>query len=251
MNAFDAAFDHIYVISLASSSSRRAYIREHFNEIGITRYEFFDGVVGADLDLDDRKASGMLEDKPQTHGGVDLLPGEVGASWSHIEVYNDAVERGFDRVMVCEDDIRFRDDANERLTLYLEEVPADWDIIHFQSLRAVGSGGEWDARRKRLTEHVYRGYNEGAGASCYALTRRCIEFLLRHAFPINKAPDGLTNWPTGWWEACRGYKGYIVDPLLCESGVFDSDIGERPADVPGILLRRWRQQQDEEPVGTE
>jgi GR25 family glycosyltransferase involved in LPS biosynthesis len=141
--------------------------------------------------------------------------------------------------MVCEDDIRFCNDANARIARYMTEIPGDWDIAHFQSLRPVGCGEKWDDMRQRVSRHVYRGYNEGAGASCYALTRRCMEFLLQFAYPISKAPDGLTNWPTGWWPECEPYAGYVFDPLPCESGVFESDIGDRGVDVPEILYRRW------------
>lgn len=236
----DELFDRVFVISMPSSVARRAYIREHFAATHISNYECFDAVVGADLDLDALKKAGLVAERPREHGGQDLLPGEIGASMSHIRVYETALARGYDRIMVCEDDIRFVRGANALFDYYMREVPADWDIVHFQSLRPVGSGLHWDSMRRKISEHVYLGYNEGAGASCYALTRRCTEFLLRHAYPINKAPDGLTNWPTGWWPECSGYRGYIVDPLPCVSGVFESDVGPREVDVTEKLFRSWQ-----------
>lgn len=235
----DDLFDRVYVISMQSSTNRREHIRRHFAETGINNYVFFDAFAGAELDLEAMKESRLVETKPSEHGGVELKPGEVGASLSHIRVYEMARDLGQERILVCEDDIRFCPDANERIGMYMDEVPADWDIVHFQSLRPVGNGDGWDRRRIRVSRHVYRGYNEGAGASCYALTRRCMGFLLKHAYPISKAPDGLTNWPTGWWPECGGYNGYIVDPLPCRSGIFASDVGERKANVPAILYREW------------
>lgn len=224
---------------MESSTKRRDYIRRHFAENGITNYEFFDATVGVDLDLEKLRGSGFVAQKPTEHGGADLTPGEVGASLSHIRVYETASALGHESILVCEDDIRFCPDANDRISGYLDEIPSDWDIVHFQSLRPVGNGDGWDKMRERISRHVYRGYNEGAGASCYALTQRCIGFLLEHAYPISKAPDGLTNWPTGWWPECRGYNGYIVDPLPCMSGVFASDIGDRGVNVPAILYGEW------------
>ncbi len=52
----------------------------------------------------------------------------------------------------------------------MAEMPRNWDIIHFMSTRPVGSGDKLDVNRKKITEHVYLGYNEGAGAACYALS---------------------------------------------------------------------------------
>ena len=224
---------------MRSSKKRRDHILRHFAEIGINNYEFFDAYVGADLDLKKLIDRCFVTPKPPEHAGVDLNPGEVGASLSHIRVYEIARDQGLERIMVCEDDIRFCHDASDRISMYMDEMPPDWDIVHFQSLRPVGNGDGWDKMRERVSMHVYRGFNEGAGASCYALTRRCIGFLLEHAYPICKAPDGLTNWPTGWWPECQGYNGYIVDPLPCISGVFASDIGARGVNIPANLYREW------------
>lgn len=235
----DDAFDRIFVVSMASSKRRREHIRNHFLAMGISNYEFSDAIVGADLDLEAMKHGGLLADKPPEHGGFDLMPGEVGAAWSHIRVYERSIDLGLRRIMVCEDDIQFRDDANELLDICMKEIPPDWDIVHFQSSRAVGSGARWDVHRKQISEHIYLGFNEGAGASCYALTRRCMKFLLANAYPINKVPDGLTNWPTGWWGECGNYRGYVVDPFLCVAGVFKTDIGPRERDVQGILYQEW------------
>jgi len=235
----DIVFDKVFVISLPSNAERRAHIRQHFSETGITNYEFFDAVVGAELDLAVLKQSRILADKPAAHGNTDLTPSEVGCAWSHIKVYETALAKRFKRILVCEDDVRFCENANDVFGRYMAEIPRDWDIIHFQSTRAVGSGDKWDIYRKKITRHVYLGYNEGAGAGCYALTRRCMKFLLRYAFPINKAADGLINWPTGWWKQCRGYRGYIVDPLPTTSGQFKTQIEDRSVNVPEILYQRW------------
>ena len=227
----DSLFDRVIVISLASNSERREHIRQHFAETGITNYEFFDAINGAELDLAALKRAGTLADKPAEHGGTDLSPGEVGCAWSHIRVYESALARSLTRILVCEDDVQFCAGANAAIAGYMAEMPSDWDIIHFMSTRAVGSGDKCDVNRKKITEHVYLGYNEGAGSACYALTSRCMKFLLRYAYPINKAADGLTNWPSGSWQECRDYRGYIVTPLpATTSARFTTQIeGRSPA----------------------
>ena len=224
----DSLFDRVIVISLPSNLERREHIRQHFAETGITNYEFFDAINGAELDLAALKRAGILADKPAEHGDTDLSPGEVGCAWSHISVYESALARRLKRILVCEDDVQFCAGANEVIAGYMAEMPRNWDIIHFMSTRPVGSGDKLDVNRKKITEHVYLGYNEGAGAACYALTSRCMKFLLRHAYPINKAADGLTNWPSGWWKQCQGYRGYIVTPLPATSGQFTTQIEGRP-----------------------
>ena len=239
----DKFFDRTYVISLRSAVHRQAHIRRNFARAGIMRYHFFEAVKGADLDLLALKKARILADKPAGHGNIDLNPNEVGCAWSHIKIYESALALGFKRVLICEDDVKFRDDAGELFRQYFEEMPADWDIIHFLSTRPVGCDHPWDRLRKKVSDHVYQGYNEGAGSGCYAITRRGMKFLLRHAYPINKSADGLTSWPTGWWKQCRKYKGYVVDPQPCSSQPFRSEIGGRSEEVEKILYRRWKNQQ--------
>ena len=61
----DRLFDRVFVVSMASSDQRRTHIADHFAEIGLTSYEFFDAVIGAVCTIVNDHRNGVL------HGGAD------------------------------------------------------------------------------------------------------------------------------------------------------------------------------------
>ncbi len=84
----DSLFDRVIVISLPSNSERREHIRQHFAETGITNYEFFDAINGAELDLAALKRAGILADNPPSMAtrtsarAKSAAPGAISASTS-------------------------------------------------------------------------------------------------------------------------------------------------------------------------
>ena len=115
-------------------------------------------------------------------------------------------------------------DANEIVDRFMSEVPSDWDILHFHNTVRIGSGQYNDYGRKKISEYVWQGFDEGRGAACYALTARGASFLLNVAFPIRSTVDGRTNWLTGRKKKSEGYRGYVCWPFPCEIGAIPSEI---------------------------
>jgi hypothetical protein len=70
----------------------------------------------------------------QLSGGnvVRLSGGEIGCFLSHLSIYKDALDRGFNAVWICEDDVEFIEDANEIAFLIKELNTFDpsWDIFY-------------------------------------------------------------------------------------------------------------------------
>ena len=211
----DSIFDAIFVISLATSLERRWSVERSFGRIHCRSYELVDAVDGNELDLDELETKSRLT--YCEYQNRSLLPGEVGCYLSHVKVWELIRDRRMETALVCEDDIEFSTDAARLFTLFMMEVPSDWDIVHFHSHRGHAADA---GKRRRVSRHVLEGWNESHGTLCYAINARCAAFLLEHACPIRDPVDGLTNWPTSDW--CRGYKGYIVDPFPCRPGAFPS-----------------------------
>lgn len=63
---------------------------------------------------------------------MELRGGEIGCLLSHISVLKDAFERGFNRIWVCEDDIKFVDEIQKLPNLInsLTQIDPDWDILY-------------------------------------------------------------------------------------------------------------------------
>jgi GR25 family glycosyltransferase involved in LPS biosynthesis len=63
---------------------------------------------------------------------VKLNGGMIGCLLSHVSIYKDAYERGFNTVWICEDDIKFTDDV-KKLSGFVDElnsIDPDWDILY-------------------------------------------------------------------------------------------------------------------------
>ena len=89
---------HAYVINLARSRDRRAYITAHLNQIGID-HEIVTGIDGHSLDLSDQRIIA-----PEFHTNAYLRPARAGCALSHLAVYRKIIEDGLDVALVLEDD---------------------------------------------------------------------------------------------------------------------------------------------------
>jgi len=63
---------------------------------------------------------------------IRLYGGEIGCFLSHVSIYQDAVDRGFGVVWICEDDVEFKTNADKLSALIneLSEFDKDWDILY-------------------------------------------------------------------------------------------------------------------------
>lgn len=214
-------FDRICIINMPRSFKRRAAMLFQIGRLKLNNTCLIEAVDGFSLDLEKMKAEGKLQWNDWNNS--DLTHGEVGCYLSHVRVWNMLVDQNMGRVLICEDDIIWRPDTNKIADKFMSEVPDDWDIIHFHSNVRVGSGHKNDIERKQLSEHVWKGCNEGEGAVCYAITKRGARFLLSKAFPIRYAVDGVINRLTlPKWSA--EYRGYVCWPFLCELSNSPSEI---------------------------
>jgi len=205
-------FDRIFIINMRRSFKRRAAALFQTGRLKMKNARLLEGIDGRFLDLEKMKAEGNL--KWDDWKRRDLTHGEVGCYLSHVKAWNMLVDQNLSRVLICEDDIIWRPDANEIADSFMSEVPDDWDIIHFHSAVGVGSGRQNDIKRKMISAHVWKGCDEGQNSACYAITVRGARFLLDQAFPIRYALDGVTHKLTmPKWSA--QYSGYVCRPFLC------------------------------------
>ena len=220
-------FDKIFIINMPQALKRRAAMLFQIGRMNLKNTQLIQAVDGRSIDLDKMKAEGSLlwDDWKKR----DLTQGEVGCYLSHVKVWNMMVEQNLEKALICEDDIIWRPDANEIADQFMNEVPDDWDIIHFHSYVAIGSGRHYDSRRIKLSEHVWKGYLEGEGAVCYAIKERAAEFLLKTAFPIRYPLDGVINKLTRPNLSSK-YHGYVCHPFLC-------GISNRPSEIDKISRR--------------
>lgn len=122
-------FDHIYVVSIARATDRHAAIAEALHGLD---YELFMGADAAQFHLADLEKAGLYHEKQSIDNhryGKALAGGALGCSWSHRMVYEDILAKGYNKVLVLEDDVRINPDALATLEIAFGELPADWALL--------------------------------------------------------------------------------------------------------------------------
>lgn len=112
-------FDKIYVLSLKRNIDRRILIAERLNKVGID-FEFFDACDGQVLNH-------LWKKLDNSHFTTQNY---VACSISHLSIYNDAISRGFNRVLILEDDIKPHKDIQNLFNTFKSQIPEDYDLLY-------------------------------------------------------------------------------------------------------------------------
>jgi GR25 family glycosyltransferase involved in LPS biosynthesis len=141
--------DHIYCINLERRPDRRANASKQFSGAGIENVEFFKGTDGRIEAPED-----IFISKP-----------EYGCSDSHIRIWRDVVENGYETALVFEDDVYILPEFKKRLFNILKDIEIDpeWDYVNLGPL-------DWRDRNERITPNLTRG--SAWGAHCYLISQR-------------------------------------------------------------------------------
>lgn len=136
--------DCIYVINLDNRPERWERTKRFFNEQGFFPNRF-SAVSGWEL----------LYWKLAILTGPDLMrlnKGQTGVFLSHLSIYRDAYERGFNVVWICEDDVEFYESGQEidRLINKLKKIDPEWDLFYTDN-KVHGKG----AQDPRLGQALY------------------------------------------------------------------------------------------------
>ena len=140
--------DHVYCINLEKRPDRREKVSNEFSNAGIENVEFFKGTDGRLEAPDDISIS-----KP-----------EYGCSDSHIRIWKDVVEKGYETALIFEDDVKILPNFNEKLQVVLDELELDpeWDYINLGPFSC--------SPIRQVTPNLIKG--SSYGAHCYLISQR-------------------------------------------------------------------------------
>ncbi|XP_051898150.1 procollagen galactosyltransferase 1-like [Pristis pectinata] len=127
-------FDEVFLINLKRRPTRRMRMLRSLYEQEIA-CEVVDAVDGRAFNSSQIKALGitMLADYQDPYSGRPLTKGELGCFLSHYNIWKEIVERGLQKSVVFEDDLRFEIFFKRRLKYLMKEVEKvklDWDLIY-------------------------------------------------------------------------------------------------------------------------
>jgi glycosyl transferase family 25 len=230
---------HAYVINLARSSDRRAYITAELQRAGLD-YQIIPAVDGRTLDLTDP----YLID-PSLASLWKFPVGTAGCAMSHIRTYQKILEDGRDLAMVLEDDVKVPPDLSDLANEVADHLTgAEVVLLNFASyppgplkMSLEGSINLPSSRQLALPIDARQLVNAGA----YIITRQACARLVEGLLPIHAAADE--------WRSL--YSQGLIDRVRCvlpqpspKSPKFASTIGfyslgnGLKARMAGPLVRR-------------
>lgn len=231
------AFDRIFVVTLERATDRQARVRERLAGLD---FQFHLGVDKRALDAERLRAEGYDENAARrvARRSRAMTAGEIGCALSHRQLYQAAVERGWERVLVFEDDVRPRPDLGA-LPAVLAQLPAGWELLYlgysnfervtaahrakqaaYLALSAAGLMKWTPEQVRRLHPAPYSPNLRRAGlhhcTHAYAFTREAARKLLAAQTPLAFVADQLLV-----HLVLRGeLEAYVVEPKL-----FDQEAG--------------------------
>lgn len=116
MPDINEAFPHKFCINLDRRPERWEQMRSKFERCGVEGVQRFAAVDGR---------QGIAP------AGWTDSPGAYGCLRSHLEVMEEARRRGWPNVLIFEDDAALDPELSEKFSSYFEQVPSDWEMLHF------------------------------------------------------------------------------------------------------------------------
>lgn len=115
--------DHVYCINLEKRRDRRATVSGEFERAGIENVELWPATDGRLVAPSKIKVS-----KP-----------EYGCADSHIRIWRDVVENGYEVALVFEDDVKILPNFNLKLTQVLKELEMvpEWDYVNLGPVHVI------------------------------------------------------------------------------------------------------------------
>lgn len=206
----------VYVINLPASINRRREMEKQLSKLDM-KYNFIDAVDGRNLDklyIDKYYSS---RESLKLHGR-ELSRGELGCALSHLSIYREMITLGSDYAVILEDDIYVGSSFKKFVDLLPQIQGDDWEMINLIS----------DTRSTPFGKPVFdiyrysRFHNPSNRTAAYVIKQSAALKLLRHAYPIRFAADGLTG---RFMET--GVNLYGLSPDIVSLRDVNSDIGPR------------------------
>jgi GR25 family glycosyltransferase involved in LPS biosynthesis len=241
------------ILVLNYDEDRKRHIVKHFKEKNIHNYVFIKGVDGRKL----KKKTGynklvkLYKPSLQEQSVFSCWPlsfGEIGCSLAHLKAFKYILNNKLNNALVCEDDIFFNDNFKNH-EIMLDNIPDNWDLLHFHSWRGFDAWSHENfeeytlsKKRKQINQYVYKGYKEYGGTTCYGITYNTARCLITWSWPVMYAADGIVD-KISETEINRKYwNDYVIHPFICEQSKpsLIDEIDNQCKDVKITRIERWK-----------
>lgn len=210
----------VFVISLRDhNEKRRRNVIKQMKRFDID-FEFIDAIDGYQLDL--------KSDQRLSREAVNMRPGHIGCSLSHLECYKLITERNLDAAVILEDDMKILSDFTVGLSKILNAIKGEKTVCFFYVRTFPGEQLELD---KNAYENVnsdlsiYRLMNGRPNCTtAYVISKKAAAELLAHQYPVSTVADDFDRFiKKGLIENV-----YVAYPEPISISAFESQIAYEP-----------------------
>ena len=196
MNEF---FDKVYVVTCENFRERHDYIKKHF----AARRVDFEFVISLD--------KSCFQDTPT------LSSSERSAVYGHSYCLRQARLSGYERILICEDDVAFVEDLDARLEQFIGVIPDDW---HYLQLGNQFWASDW-IKRDKLADNLYR-FRWGTGCHCVAVRNSIFDLSIARFNLFDHAAD-LIYYNLFYKLNCYCPEEFLADALSSNAHLSYSD----------------------------
>lgn len=170
--------DKIFVINLKHRTDRRENVVNEFKKAKIDNYEIFDAIQPKTIEEINKWNPKFVSEKPDwlCSDFLKFRLGSLGCLLSHVEIMKTSLEKGYEQVLILEDDAEFRlgnyksfDEVLKSLELQLDDIK--FDMFYF--------GGTHEQNKLlRVSENIFQ--TKGTGTTgAYVINSRGMKLILR------------------------------------------------------------------------
>lgn len=259
--------DHIYVINLDHRKDRYEHMQEQLNKLNLpVQYSRFKAFDGNDVELVNRatgekiKGSKFANNTKLQKGEFDVicskewsgnyeplklnlihfppkLKGELGCACSHKRIWQDIVDKNYKNVLIFEDDVVLTSYFDKYLSLALNFVPKDYNILFLSVLDfswsyRIGSNSILDkfhsSFNKKIKNIFFKKINRDAYLlSAYILNKDGAEKLLEISYYFDNKIKIIADQMTASAIDKNILRAYVIKPLIAKQDrdKFKTDIG--------------------------
>ena len=116
-------FDKIFYMNLARDVDRNKNLLAQFEKFNITNFERIEGKIFTEIP--DKSLWRNLNQKDDKY-----ILGNLGHQHSTLEIIKLAKERGYEKILIFEDDIEILEDPSQ-LLISNKTILNDWDLLYF------------------------------------------------------------------------------------------------------------------------
>ena len=132
----DKYFDKIYVLNLKRREDRFLLTRKRLAFAEISNYEVFHATDGEVMQ--------PIWEKFSEINSFFANSSYLACTISHLSIYNDAISKGYERILIVEDDVKVLTRANSLFSSHIEEVPEYWDLLYLGFIPLSDDCSRWD-----------------------------------------------------------------------------------------------------------